>query len=29
MLQTKYYATKYWTQRQIANADSANNLMRK
>ena len=27
-LQTKYYATKYWTQRQIASADFANNLTR-
>ena len=27
-LQTKYYTKKYWAQKQIANADFANNLMR-
>jgi hypothetical protein len=27
-LQTKYYAKKYWTQKQIANSDFSNNLMR-
>ena len=27
-LNTKYYATNYYTQRRIANADCANNIMR-
>ena len=27
-LQTKYYAQNYWAQKQIANADFANNLKR-
>jgi len=27
-LNTKYYATKYYTHRRIANADCAKNLMR-
>ena len=27
-LHTKYYGKKYWKQRQVTNAGSANNLMR-